>query len=80
MVSFLLISKDSKDPEVPPTLAIPWIAPLRAALNHGGTRRPKRDRREAKRKQLQLATVDPVSSTLEVGGGRWMVAIGMVGW
>lgn len=35
--------------------------PLKAALNHGGTRRPKRDRREAKRKHVQLATVDPVS-------------------
>lgn len=40
-------------------LVVPWIVPLKAALNHGGTRRPKRDRREAKRKQVQLATVDP---------------------
>ncbi|CAE7672514.1 PPOX2, partial [Symbiodinium pilosum] len=36
-----------------------WVLALKAALNHGGTRRPKRWRREAKRKQLQLATVDP---------------------
>ena len=57
---------DPKDPEVPPMLAIPWIASLRAALNHGGTRRPKRDRREAKRKQLQLATVDPATLTPSV--------------
>lgn len=74
------IPKDPKDPEMPPMLAIPWIASLRAALNHGGTRRPKRDRREAKRKQLQLATVDPVSSPLEVKRGRWMVALGMPRW
>ncbi|CAE8601467.1 unnamed protein product [Polarella glacialis] len=38
--------------------AAPWMVPLKAALNHGGTKRPKRDRQEAKRKQVQLATVD----------------------
>ena len=46
-------------PPVPPT-PIAWVSALRCALQHGGTQRPKRDRREAKRKQLQLATVDPV--------------------
>lgn len=40
-------------------LAAPWMLPLKCALNHGGTQRGKRDRSEAKRKQLQLATVDP---------------------
>eukprot|EP00435_Cladocopium_sp_Y103_P068860 s922_g32.t1 len=45
----------------PAVCLVPWVAAVRAALNHGGTRRPKRDRREAKRKQLQLATVDPVT-------------------
>ena len=39
----------------------PWVLPLKRAMNHGGTQRAKRDRREAKRKQLQLATVDPSS-------------------
>jgi len=34
---------------------------LKKALNHGGTKRPKRDRSEAKRKHVQLATVDPAS-------------------
>jgi len=42
-------------------LAAPWMVPLKAALNHGGTKRPKRDRKEAKRKQVQLATVDPAT-------------------
>ena len=65
--------KDPKDPELPPTLAIPWIAALRAALNHGGTRRPKRDRREAKRKQLQLATGEVPS---DGGHGEWSVGRG----
>ena len=41
--------------------AAPWIPPLKRALNHGGTRRNKRDRAEAKRKQVQLATVDPAN-------------------
>lgn len=41
------------------SLSAPWMKPLKAALNHGGTKRPKRDRREAKRKYVQLATVDP---------------------
>ena len=50
--------KDSM--KAPAVCLVPWVAAVRAALNHGGTRRPKRDRREAKRKQLQLATVDPV--------------------
>eukprot|EP00439_Symbiodinium_sp_Y106_P063940 s3152_g9.t5 len=44
---------------VPSASKVSWVVALRAALNHGGTRRPKRWRREAKRKQLQLATVDP---------------------
>ena len=35
-----------------------WMASIRKSLNHGGTQRPKRDRREANRKNLQLATVD----------------------
>ena len=51
-------TKDSM--KAPAVCLVPWVAAVRAALNHGGTRRPKRDRREAKRKQLQLATVDPV--------------------
>ena len=38
--------------------AAPWMQPLKKALNHGGTRRAKRDRSDARRKQLQLATVD----------------------
>jgi len=42
-------------------LAAPWMVPLKAALNHGGTKRPKRDRKDAKRKQVQLATVDPAT-------------------
>ena len=43
------------------TLAAPWMLPIKKALNHGGTQRSKRDRSEAKRKQLQFATVDPSS-------------------
>ena len=42
-------------------LAAPWMLPIKKALNHGGTQRSKRDRSEAKRKQLQFATVDPSS-------------------
>ena len=38
--------------------AAPWITSVKKALNHGGTQRPKRDRREANRKNVQLATVD----------------------
>jgi len=41
--------------------AAPWMVPLKAALNHGGTKRPKRDRKEARRKHVQLASVDPAS-------------------
>jgi len=37
------------------------MQPIKKALNHGGTQRSKRDRSEAKRKQLQLATVDPAT-------------------
>ena len=47
---------------VPPapeaTLPAPWMRPLKKALNHGGTQRKTRDRSAAKRKHLQLATVD----------------------
>eukprot|EP00931_Biecheleriopsis_adriatica_P119753 TRINITY_DN9494_c0_g1_i1.p1 TRINITY_DN9494_c0_g1~~TRINITY_DN9494_c0_g1_i1.p1 ORF type:complete len:302 (-),score=53.80 TRINITY_DN9494_c0_g1_i1:96-1001(-) len=43
------------------SVAAPWMVPLKAALNHGGTKRPKRDRREAKRKHVQIATVEPTS-------------------
>ena len=43
-----------------PPLAAPWMHPLKKALNHGGTQR-RRDRSEAKRKHVQLATVDPRS-------------------
>ena len=50
--------KQSKSSE---TLAAPWMLPIKKALNHGGTQRSKRDRSEAKRKQLQLASVDPSS-------------------
>ena len=42
-------------------LAAPWMAPLKRALNHGGTGRKTRDRSEAKRKHVQIATVDPES-------------------
>ena len=42
-------------------LAAPWMLHVKKALNHGGTQRSKRDRSEAKRKQLQFATVDPSS-------------------
>ena len=41
--------------------AAPWMHSLKRAMNHGGEQRGKRDRSEAKRKQVQLATVDPVS-------------------
>jgi hypothetical protein len=37
------------------------MKPLKKALNHGGTQRKTRDRADAKRKQLQLATVDPAT-------------------
>jgi len=40
-------------------LAAPWMIPLKKALNHGGTQRKTRDRSEAKRKHVQIATVDP---------------------
>ena len=43
------------------TFAAPWMASLKKALQHGGTQRAKRDRSDAKRKQVQLATVDPHS-------------------
>ena len=42
-------------------LAAPWMKPLKGALQHGGTQRHKRDRSDAKRKQVQLATVDPAT-------------------
>ena len=41
--------------------APPWMAPLKKALQHGGTQRQKRSRSEAKRKHVQIATVDPTS-------------------
>lgn len=41
-------------------LAAPWQKPLKKALEHGGTQR-KRDRSEAKRKHVQIATVDPAT-------------------
>merc|ERR1712224_280502 len=34
---------------------------IKAALDHGGTKRPKRDRKEARRKHVQIATVDPAT-------------------
>ena len=49
------------DNKVERPLAAPWMKPLKAALNHGGSRRQKRDRSEAKRKQVQIATVDPAT-------------------
>ena len=42
-------------------LDAPFMAPLKRALNHGGAQRTKRDRNESKRKQVQLATVDPTT-------------------
>lgn len=53
------VGHDQKGDEPRNQLLIPWVLSLKAALNHGGTRRPKRDRKEAKRKHVQLATVDP---------------------
>lgn len=40
------------------TSAPAWQQSLKKALNHGGTQRAKRDRSEAKRKQVQVASVD----------------------
>jgi pyridoxamine 5'-phosphate oxidase len=40
-------------------LAAPWMAPLKSALNHGGTGRRTHSRTEARRKHVQMATVDP---------------------
>ena len=54
-------SISKKQPKSSETLAAPWMLPIKKALNHGGTQRSKRDRSEAKRKQLQLASVDPSS-------------------
>ena len=54
------VAKQSKS-KSSETLAAPWVLPIKKALNHGGTQRSKRDRSEAKRKQLQFATVDPSS-------------------
>ena len=42
-------------------LAAPWMHAVKKALNHGGTQRKGRDRSAAKRKHVQLATVDPVN-------------------
>jgi pyridoxamine 5'-phosphate oxidase len=42
-------------------LAAPWMASLKSALNHGGSGRRTHSRTEAKRKHVQLATVDPVT-------------------
>ena len=50
-------ARDSKSRTEKP-LAAPWMQPLKKALNHGGTGR-RRDRSEAKRKHVQIATVDP---------------------
>lgn len=36
----------------------PWRGSLRKALEHGGTKRKKRDRTEAKRKHVQVASVN----------------------
>lgn len=37
------------------------MVPLKKALNHGGTQRKGRDRSQAKRKHVQIGTVDPLS-------------------
>ena len=42
-------------------LAAPWMHAVKRALNHGGTQRKQRDRSAAKRKHVQLATVDPLT-------------------
>jgi pyridoxamine 5'-phosphate oxidase len=42
-------------------LAAPWMAPLKSALNYGGTNRRWHSRTEAKRKHVQIATVDPLT-------------------
>jgi len=39
--------------------AAPWMAPLKKALEAGGTKRKRKERREARRKHVQIATVDP---------------------
>ena len=52
-------SKKQSSSKSSDTLAAPWMLPIKKALNHGGTQRSQRDRSEAKRKQLQFATVDP---------------------
>lgn len=61
------VASDVPEPDEVPSsraaasYAAPWMHPLKKALNHGGTQRNKRDRKEATRKQLQLATVDPAT-------------------
>jgi pyridoxamine 5'-phosphate oxidase len=42
-------------------VAAPWMVPLKKALNHGGTQRKGRDRSLARRKHIQIATVDTES-------------------
>lgn len=74
-LTFILLTMKSMEPlqspqpqqrlqsQLRPQLQAPvWIASLRTALNHGGTRRKKRDRSEAKRKQVQVSTVSQESS------------------
>ena len=53
-------AKPKRGPD-PREYAAPWMDALKKALNHGGTQRAKRDRSESKRKQVQLATVDPAT-------------------
>ena len=50
----------AKEKRAKQPLAAPWMEPLYSALNHGGTKR-RRSRSEARRKHVQLATVDPIS-------------------
>ena len=56
--TIVVAAKARGDQEAHLDFAAPWMQPLKKALSHGGTRRAKRDRSDARRKQLQLATVD----------------------
>ena len=49
-----------KAKRVASVIAAPFMPPLKKALNHGGTQR-RAGRNEAKRKHVQIATVDPAS-------------------
>jgi pyridoxamine 5'-phosphate oxidase len=56
-----MVRREATTPRMEKPLAAPWMTSLKKALNHGGTQRKTRDRSEAKRKHVQIATVDPES-------------------